>query len=172
MPTAHFLSPEDALKSNKKTSAAAGESSYSRMGAGMLPTPAKTPSKKYHAASQNESNIAAIARNLFHTDVDEVMSSPSKTPSRKGKKYTGFSLESFTVVEDEEPIPIFTDSQDRVPEADRSAENPFFGDSAAAPTAPEPARRRSKRNQVSIPGEGKQTVEEATRREDGLVYVL
>lgn len=185
MPNAHFLSPEDALKSNKKAAAAESSSSstFSRMGAGMLPTPAKTPSKKVHAASQNESNIAAIARNLFHhNDVDEVMASPSKTPSRsKGKKYTGFSLESFAVVEEEEPIPIFTDSQDRVPEADSSAENPFFGDSAATVTAAvstssasstEPARRRSKRNQVSIPGEGKLTVEEATRREDGLVYVF
>ncbi|KAL1898542.1 hypothetical protein Sste5346_003446 [Sporothrix stenoceras] len=179
MPTAHFLSPEDAFKSNKKAAAGESSSTFSRMGAGMLPTPAKTPSKKVHAASQNESNIAAIARNLFHhNDVDEVMASPSKTPSRKGKKYTGFSLESFAVVEDEEPIPIFTDSQDRVPEADSSAENPFFGDSAAAAaaaapsTSTEPARRRSKRNQVSIPGEGKLTVEEATRREDGLVYVF
>ncbi|KIH89433.1 hypothetical protein SPBR_07249 [Sporothrix brasiliensis 5110] len=172
MPTAHFLSPEDALKSNK--SAAGGESSTygGRMGAGMLPTPAKTPSKKVHAASQNESNIAAIARNLFHTNVDEVIASPSKTPSRKGKKYTGFSLESFTEVQEEEPIPIFTDSQDRVPEADTSAENPFFGDGATATSPPEPTRRRSKRNQVSIKGEGKQTVEEATRREDGLVYVF
>ncbi|CAK7204475.1 hypothetical protein SEUCBS139899_007232 [Sporothrix eucalyptigena] len=177
LPTAHFLSPEDALKSNRKPAeaqAAAGE--YSRMGVGMLPTPAKTPSKKYHAASQNESNIAAIARNLFHhNDVDEVMASPSKkpsTPSRKPKKYTGFSLESFAEVEDE--IPIFTDSQDRVPEADSSVENPFFGDGAAAgSSAPEATtRRRSKRNHVSIPGEGKQTVEDATRREDGLVYVF
>ncbi|CAK7232726.1 hypothetical protein SBRCBS47491_008369 [Sporothrix bragantina] len=176
---AHFLSPEDALKSNKKAASAAtaAANEYSRMGVGMLPTPAKTPSKKYHAASQNESNIAAIARNLFHhSDVDEVMSSPSKkpsTPSRKPKKYTGFSLESFAVVEEEEPIAIFTDSQDRVPEADSSAENPFFGNGAVAvPSAPEPARRRSKRNHVSIPGEGKQTVEDATRREDGLVYVF
>ncbi len=173
MPTAHFLGPEDALKANKKatTTAAAleGSSSTTQMGLGMLPTPAKTPSKKHHAASQNESNIAAIARNLFHTNVEEVMSSPSR---KKAKKYTGVSLESFTVVEDEEPIPIFTDSQDRVPEMDGSAENPFFGDGAVVPTAPEPTRRRSKRSHVSIPGEGKLSVEEATRREDGIVYVL
>ena len=151
------------------------------MGTGMLPTPAKTPRKKYHAASQNESNIAAIARNLFHhSDVDEVMASPTKKPStpstpsrRRPKKYTGFTLESFAVVEEEEPIAIFTDSQDRVPEVDGSVENPFFGNGALAGSlAPEPARRRSKRNIVSIPGEGKQTVEDATRREDGLVYVL
>lgn len=107
MPTAHFLSPEDSHKA-AKTANGEGSSSQARM-MGMLPTPAKTPSKKVHAASQNESNIAAIARNLFHNDVDEVMASPSKTPSRKGKKYTGISLESFTVVEQEDPISIFTD---------------------------------------------------------------
>ena len=176
MPTAHFLGPEDSHKSKADN----GEgSSQARMGMGMgmsmgmLPTPAKTPSKKVHAASQNESNIAAIARNLFHTDVDQVMSSPSKTPSRKGKKYTGISLESFAVVEEEDPISIFTDSQDRVPEADISMDNPFFGGGAiSAPAVAEPLRRRSKRNHIAIPGEGKQSVEEATRRDDGLVYVF
>lgn len=171
MPTAHFLSPEDSHKA-AKTANGEGSSSQARM-MGMLPTPAKTPSKKVHAASQNESNIAAIARNLFHNDVDEVMASPSKTPSRKGKKYTGISLESFTVVEQEDPISIFTDSQDRVPEADISNDNPFFGGGAVtAPSDSATPRRRSKRNHVSIPGEGKQSVDEATRREDGLVYVF
>ncbi|OAA62805.1 hypothetical protein SPI_04345 [Niveomyces insectorum RCEF 264] len=165
-----------ASKEKEAAAAAAAEGSHpfsGRMGVGMLPTPAKTPSKKQHAAFQNEANLAAIARNLFHTDavdaVDAVMSSP-----KRPKKYTGISLESFTAIEEDEPIPIFTDSQDRVPEADNSTENPFYGDGAALPpTATEPPRRRSKRNHhVSIPGEGRQTVEEATRREDGLVYVF
>ena len=181
-PAAHFLSPENALSrkaagSKAAAAAAAAASEFGRMGAGMLPTPAKTPSKKYHAASQNESNIAAVARNLFHhDDVDEVMSSPSKklsTPSRRPKKDSGLSLEHFSVVEYDEPMAIYTDSQDRVPEVDGSAENPFFGNGAAAVSSScKPALRRSKRSHVAIPGEGRQTLEDATRREDGLVYVL
>ncbi|CAK7267889.1 hypothetical protein SEPCBS119000_002780 [Sporothrix epigloea] len=181
--TAHFLSPENTPSrrvGGGKTAAAAAASEFSRMGGGMLPTPAKTPSKKYHAASQNESNIAAVARNLFHhnevDEVDEVMSSPSKkpsTPSRRPRKASSLLLESFTVTQDDEPMAIFTDSQDRVPEADCSAENPFFGSGAAAGSLGSiPAPRRSKRSHVTIPGEGKQTIEDATRREDGLVYVF
>jgi len=130
---------------------------------GMLPTPAKTPGRK-HASAENEANIAAIARNLFHAD-HEAMPDPKK---KRAKKYSGLTLDSFTALDDEAPISIFTDSHDRIPEVDDNADNPFYG----AAAAPEPVKRRSKRSKVTIPGEGRTTVEEATRRDDGMVYVL
>lgn len=134
---------------------------------GMLPTPAKTPKKQPNA---NASMIKSVARNLFPIrgeTVDEVMPSPKK----KGRKrYTGFTLDSFEAEEDG-PIPIYTDSSDRVPEVDTSINNPFYGESTTA--LPDPRKRSSKRRKVTIPGEEEeQTVSEAEKREDGLVYVL
>jgi len=149
--------------SGKKDSRAARTHTSNQIG--MLPTPAKTPARK-DASAQNEANIAAIARSLFHAE-DEVMPDSKK---KRAKKYSGFSMESFTALDVEEPIKIFTDSHERIPEVDGSADNPFFGQGVAVP--PEPTKRRSKRKHVSIPGEGKETIEGATRREDGLVYVL
>jgi len=86
-----------------------------------------------------------------------------------GKKHSGFTLGDEN---EDAPISIFTDSQDRIPEIDNSADNPFFGEGSVS--APEPVKRlrSSKRHKISIPGEGEQTVEEAEQREDGLVYVL
>lgn len=82
-------------------------------------------------------------------------------------KYPAVTMESSTAEEAQEPITIFTDSQDRVPEKDDSQVNPFYGNSAA-----EPSKRQSKKKLVSIPGEGLQSVEEATCREDGMVFVF
>ncbi|KAL8327762.1 hypothetical protein RB597_003876 [Gaeumannomyces tritici] len=133
--------------------------------AGMLPTPSKTPSRKH--AEQNEANIAAISRNLFPSEDDVVPNPKQKRP----KKYTGVSMSSFTAVDVEEPIQIFTDSHDRVPEVDRSIDNPFqAGD--RPPVDADPIRRRSKRKTVVVPGEGHSTVDDAMNREDGLVYVF
>ncbi|CAI4219885.1 unnamed protein product [Parascedosporium putredinis] len=131
--------------------------------AGMIPTPAKTPKK---APVEKNAGIQAIARNLFASD-EEIMPSPSKA---RAKKYTGISLESFTAEEDETPIEIFTDSKERIPNKEVSADNPFYGN--ASRDAQEPVKRRSKRNKVHVPGEGRQTIEDAMGREDGLVYVF
>jgi hypothetical protein len=131
---------------------------------GMLPTPAKTPQKA--PTEKNAANIRAFARNLFPAE-EEIMPSQKK---RRAKKYTGISMESFTAEEVEDPIQIFTDSQERVPTVDDSEANPFYGRTTAPET--EPTKRRSKRNKVAIPGEGAQTVDEALQREDGMVYVL
>lgn len=139
---------------------------------GMLPTPAKTPSRKH--SEQNAAQIQSIARNLFASD-DDVMPSP-RGKKRAKKTYTGLSMDSLTAVEDEASIKIYTDSHERIPEVDRSADNPFYGEHQR-PQQQElseegPAQRRSMRRQVVVPGEGRQTVDEALRREDGLVYVL
>lgn len=130
--------------------------------AGMLPTPAKTPKK---APAEKNPAIQGVARNLFASD-DEAL---SNRKSSRAKKYTGISLDSFRA--EEEPIEIFTDSKERVPEKQESADNPFYGE-AGRVGGEEPALRRSKRRHVHVPGEGRQTVEEAMKREDGLVYVL
>jgi hypothetical protein len=132
---------------------------------GMLPTPAKTPKKR---PSENAPAITAIARNLFPIrsgSDEEVMPSPKK----KGKKFSGFTLDSFGA-EDDVPIQIYTDSHDRVPEVDLSPDNPFYGE--ASSVVPEPTKRSSKRRKITVPGEGEQTIEELEKREDGLVYVL
>lgn len=96
-----------------------------------------------------------------------MIASPRK---RQAKKYSGITLESFIAEDVEQPIAIFTDSRDRVPSVDRSSQNPFYGSNEEA--QPEPTRKRSKRRQVTIPGVGAESVEEAVRRDDGIVYVL
>ncbi|KJZ74670.1 hypothetical protein HIM_06020 [Hirsutella minnesotensis 3608] len=142
-----------------KTSQRAPASSISRA-TGMLPTPSKTPQKPPN--EKTAANIQSFARHLFASD-EEAMPSPRK---RRPKKYSGVTMESFTA--EETSIQIFTDSQDRVPAKDDSVENPFYGDAAIAA----PPKRRSKRRLVNVPGEGALSVEDASRREDGMVYVF
>lgn len=127
----------------------------------MLLTPSKTPRKPENGAQAPA--FGHVARELFVTESDDLLA----TPRKRAKKYSGISMESFTVEEVEDPIDIFTDSRDRIPAKDESHENPFFGEV----TEPEPSKRRSKRN-VKIPGEGIQSVDAASRREDGMIYVL
>lgn len=134
---------------------------------GMLPTPAKTPTQKSTAVAPG---IKSIARNLFPIrgeTAEEAMPSPKK----KGrKKYSNLNMGSFENEDEDTPIAIYTDTQDRVPEVDLSTDNPFYGQSGTA--KPEPTKRSSKRRKIAIPGEGEQTIEEAERRTDGLIYVL
>lgn len=144
-------------KPQQKSQAAAATS----QSAGMLPTPAKTPRKQPNAKTEAASR--AIARPLF--PVEEEMTS---TPKKKAKKYTGLTLDSFKAEEVEEDIEIYTDNCDCYPEVDNSAENPFYGDHAVA----EPTKRRSKRKAITVPGEGRQSVDDAVRREDGVLVVF
>ena len=130
--------------------------------AGMLPTPAKTPQKP--PTEQSKASIRAVARNLFHND-DQAMPSPRKTRTKKQHV-----LDSFELDEADEAIQIYTDSHERIPEVDRSTDNPFY-DPQPLP-ATEPAKRRSKRQQVTVPGEGRVSVDDAIRREDGMLIVL
>ncbi|KAI1373567.1 hypothetical protein F4677DRAFT_219235 [Hypoxylon crocopeplum] len=126
----------------------------------MLPTPVKTPQKQ--PDEKAKAKVRAVARNLFSSE-DDALATPKK---RKAKKYTGLTLESFTAEDVEDPIQIFTDTRDRVPEVDSQADNPFYG------AHPEPSKKRSKTKQVSVPGEDKQSLDEALHREDGIVYVF
>ncbi|RYP60423.1 hypothetical protein DL769_008126 [Monosporascus sp. CRB-8-3] len=145
-----------------------GASSSAPRAVGMLPTPAKTPRKQPDGTT--EAKVRSVARNLFTSETG-IMPSPRK---KRSKKYSGLTLESFTAEDVEEPIQIFTDSRDRIPEKDTNAENPFYGAAArdAPEPEPEPTKRRSPRKHVSIPGEGRETIEEAVRREDGILYVF
>ncbi|KUJ20494.1 uncharacterized protein LY89DRAFT_715880 [Mollisia scopiformis] len=132
---------------------------------GMLPTPAKTPKKRPEKISPA---VTSVARNLFaiRPSSDEIMPSP-----RKGRKhYTGFTLDSFEAEEEQTPIQIYTDSNDRVPEVDNNADNPFYGQGASVPS--EPTKRSSKRRKIMVAGEGEQDIEDLEKREDGLVYVF
>ncbi|KAI0514933.1 hypothetical protein F5B22DRAFT_609043 [Xylaria bambusicola] len=143
-------------KSQKKSLGAASNSHST----GMLPTPAKTPRKQPN--SKTEAVSRNIARNLFATEEDML------TPRKKAKRYTGLTLDSFRAENVEEDIEIFTDTRDQFPEADQSAENPFYG----AHTVAEPSKRRSKRKPVVVPGEGKQSIEDAVKRDDGVLVVF
>lgn len=133
----------------------------------MLPTPDKTPRK---APTEIAPQVKAIARSLFSNRsdaVDEVMPTPSR---KRTKKYTGFTIGGDEGDEDNAPIAIFTDSHDRIPEVDNSLNNPFYGPGSMV--AAEPVKRSSKRRKISIPGEEDITLEEAEKREDGIVVVL
>lgn len=134
---------------------------------GMLPTPAKTPKKRHSEAT---AGISAVARNLFPTrnnNLEEVMPSPR----RKGrKKYTGFTLDSFAADDEEPSIRIYTDSQDRVPEVDASAENPFYNGESSVPAEPRKSRGRPRKGMA--PREDEMFVQGTEQHEDGLVYVL
>ncbi|KAI8950374.1 hypothetical protein F4801DRAFT_549410 [Xylaria longipes] len=127
---------------------------------GELPTPAKTPRKQPNAKTEAASR--AMARKLFAEE--DIM----PTPKKKAKKYTGLTLDSFRAEDVEEDIEIFTDSRDHLPQVDDSAENPFYGDHVVA----EPSKRRSKRKPIVVPGQGRHSVEDAVRRDDGVLVVF
>ncbi|TQV97441.1 hypothetical protein IF1G_03184 [Cordyceps javanica] len=126
---------------------------------GMLPTPSKTPSKP--ANEKTSAEIATFARNLFPSDDSSLR--------RKPKSYSGLGMDSFTANRDDEPIEIFTDTKDSIPEIDTTEANPFYVGPSKQETGASPRRSRRK---VVIPGEGSQSLEEATQREDGMVYVF
>ncbi|KAL2261022.1 hypothetical protein VTK26DRAFT_4802 [Humicola hyalothermophila] len=130
-------------------------------GAGSLITPAKTPQKP--PTDQVKAKVKSVARNLFGND-DDVMPSPRKTRSQ-----TTYGLDSFSESTDES-FQIYTDSHERIPEIDTSAENPFYVTETTA--IPEPPRRRSKHQTVTIPGEGKVPIDEVVRRDDGILTVF
>jgi hypothetical protein len=139
------------------------------MAEGMLPTPVKTPRKK------TPSNVKAAARALFQeqpTAGDEIMPTPKK--NRKSKRHNGFSLETIAPGDGAESgVEIFTDSRDNVPELDLSEENPFV-DHPSDEAAPSVKRdtAHSKRRKIGSERKRDPQVEEAIRRDDGMVYVL
>ncbi|KAE8373388.1 hypothetical protein BDV26DRAFT_272211 [Aspergillus bertholletiae] len=115
---------------------------------GMLPTPAKTPKKKAVG------DVGNTARVLFP---------PPSGRTKKSKKYTGFSLDSFDEnAQGGSDIQIYTDSRDRIPEPDESEDNPF-----SKPTVPTRfSRRRAEQSKRD------KEVDESVKRDDGMTYVF
>jgi hypothetical protein len=140
----------------------------------MLPTPVKTPRKK------TMTGAGVTARALFQdaaqpgpgTHADELQPRRQK----KNKRHNGFSLESFEAHKPGEgrgQIQIFTDSRDRVPQLDKNKANPFIErhmNGEQSTTRPIPGT--SKRRKVTASKRMDTQVEEAIRKDDGMVYVL
>ncbi|TPR09950.1 RNA recognition motif family protein [Aspergillus niger] len=103
---------------------------------GMLPTPAKTPRKKAVA------DVGNTARVLF----------PPPSARKKTKKHTGFSLDSFCEDDTQggSEIQIYTDSRDRIPEVDKSEDNPFYNKPTASNTTTRASRRKETRRDKEI----------------------
>lgn len=100
---------------------------------------------------------------------------PSTRNKARNRRHLGFSLGSS--MEDEENpseghIEIYTDSKDKVPELDMSEDNPFYMKPAQASSVERPASGASKRRKVSSGLGNDKEMEQAFKREDGMVYVL
>lgn len=139
------------------------------MAEGMLPTPVKTPRKKILP------NVRAAARALFQEQpnaIDEIMPTPKK--NRKSKRHNGFSLESIAVGDETGAgVTIFTDSRDNVPEVDLSEDNPFVDrPSEEIASAVKCVTGISKRRKLGAERKKDLQVDEAIRRDEGMVYVL
>ncbi|KAI1906681.1 hypothetical protein LOZ61_006547 [Ophidiomyces ophidiicola] len=136
------------------------------MTAGMLPTPAKTPRKKQIA------NPEPVARTLFAKSPHN-MDSQNRS---KGKKYSGFSLESFHG--DPQPtssssIEIYTDIRDRIPSVNPAEDNPFITGTQFDTPKGDNCDGQSKRRRLSKDKEKRDpAVDEMVKRDDGILYVF
>ncbi|KAI9884442.1 MAG: hypothetical protein M1823_003767 [Watsoniomyces obsoletus] len=129
---------------------------------GMLPTPAKTPRKKELPGKAFDTT----ARILFPPrsgDGEDVMPSPRK---KKGRERLGLVLDEAADVEDDEPIPIYTDSKDRVPELDTSADNPFWDQPKNGVEAAGNVKDKGRTKVLN------KEMEKALKRTDGAVYIF
>ncbi|SLM37199.1 hypothetical protein LPUS_06929 [Lasallia pustulata] len=100
---------------------------------------------------------------------------PSSRKKGRNRRHVGFSLGSF--MEDEENaseghIEIYTDSKDKLPELDESEDNPFYVKPGQASSVERPASRASKRRKVGTGINVDKEMEQAFKREDGMVYVF
>lgn len=140
------------------------ESHLGRSAAAALPTPAKTPASKH--SKQSEKDVTAIARTLFSKQQQKPQPSPRKSTTKRDNRIV---QDSFEILDDEASIEIFTDSENRLPQIDNSAENPFYGDSGIAASAV--PVRRSARNKKNVTVE-KEIIEANLSRDDGVLYIL
>ncbi|KMQ44237.1 hypothetical protein A7C99_5973 [Trichophyton rubrum] len=137
---------------------------------GMLPTPAKTPRKK-----QIE-DLGPTARTLFSSSSKPAQDPAAMMPKRS-KKYSGFSLESFETDPQQarqEPIAIFTDSRDRIPQVNNSPDNPFRSKPAdGEPSSSKLSADAGKGRKLDESSRKRdKNVDKAIRRDDGLLYVF
>lgn len=143
-------------------------SSHTTLSEGMLPTPVKTPKRKYISKQD------LAARKLFQepTTTTETMV-PASRRARKSKRFNGFSLENFRAEDGkgQSGIQIFTDTRDNIPEADMTDENPFLEDELTA-TSSKKVAGTSKRRKISDVKPMDPQVADAIRNDEGMVYVL
>ena len=141
--------------------------------ANMLPTPVKTPRKK----PVQPAAVHATARVLFPSRPDTVEDAMPTPRKRRNRRSAGFSL--YSSMEDdgeaspESQIKIYTDSKDKVPELDASEDNPFYERPVEDAPVSGPTRSRNiKKRKARHISEGSKEIEEAFKREEGMVYVL
>ncbi|DAA78290.1 TPA_exp: Uncharacterized protein A8136_4266 [Trichophyton benhamiae CBS 112371] len=162
--------PHSSSSSSSYRSTMDGNTNSSLATNGMLPTPAKTPRKK-----QIE-DLGPTARTLFSSSSKSVQDPAAMMPKRS-KKYSGFSLESFEAdpqQASQEPIAIFTDSRDRIPQVNNSPDNPFRSKPAEGePSSSKLAAEAGKRRKLDESSRKRdKNVDKAIRRDDGLLYVF
>lgn len=142
------------------------DSSSTTHGNGMLPTPAKTPSKKPHSVSKS---ITSIARNLFPDQsvrTEELVKSKGRRHHRISKTVS----EGLSTDDDYKSFTIYTDFPDRIPEKEICLDNPFYLDSNKK--RPVQVRRNNRRKEFMVPGEGLQSFEDVIKRTDGVISCL
>lgn len=129
----------------------------------MLPTPSKTPRKRQAAALNSSARIL----NFQAADPNDLMPTPRKV-RKHGRLH---SLNGFDIASDHEEesgISIFTDANARVPEVDETVDNPFVGPKKTASKTGAKGKRRMK----AADGIEDTQMEEASRNDEGIVYVL
>ena len=135
-------------------------------GPSMLPTPAKTPRKKQIRPTNGMGRVLFPVR---PDTVEEAMPTPRK--NKRTRRHVGFTLDSDA--ESEGGIPIFTDSQDKVPELDLSEDNPFIDHPLKRAAHERPSKAKgSKKRKAHSESVTEETIKDAFDREKGMVYVL
>lgn len=118
----------------------------------MIPTPRKTPLKNTQKSTSR--NIQFRLQ-----DTESLLPTPSKRRQR-------ITLESPDASPAAPDVPIFNDSQDRVPDMDTSEKNPFVG-----PRQPAQPRSRRPRRKYAMTEEERE-MDEAVKNDEGLIYTL
>jgi len=165
----HDILTEDFSKAGLKPSVA-------ELGVAMLPTPVKTPRKR---ALPNQTTIKNTARILFPSrpaTIDDAMPSPRKSKQTQ-RANNSFSITALADDGDDEAsnqtqIEIYTDSKERIPTMDRdNEENPFLSKNAAGKKKVIEVSQTTRRK-VKQKSEKDLKMEEAARKDEGMIYVL
>lgn len=135
----------------------------------MLPTPSKTPKKRQAAVTST-----ARVLNFQPSNPNDVMPS-SRQLAKQRRKNNSNTMAGFELYEDDamsrngngESIEIYTDASARVPEMDESEDNPFVGPRRVQQQRPQ---RRSRKSAAQMEQDAQ--IDEAARKDEGVVYVL
>lgn len=149
---------EDETKLNLNGSPSKKVQPKASTGTGMFATPARSPEKK---KVENIEGLGSISRTLFsarHAKLEDAMPSP-----RKRGKYADLIGGAS-----KEPIAIFTDSKEMIPEKDNSIDNPFYGSGRRHAAAGGALKKSRKRKAGAFEEEVKKTETESK----GAMYML